>query len=105
MSDEITITRKVRLGKTWYMQSYVNWELLFPWIRFMRKLSHARKRKGIRIGKLRSDRPYRCLLKLDLLHMLHMENGVLHKEEDTMKRKSLQSIWMLLVQPGMPGIC
>ena len=79
-------TAKVRLGKTWYMQSYVNWVLLFTWIKSMRKLSHTRKRKGIRIGKLRSDRPYRCLLKLDLLHMLHMENGVLHKEKDTMSR-------------------
>lgn len=30
-------TAKVRLGKTWYMQSYVNWVLLFPWIKSMRK--------------------------------------------------------------------
>lgn len=29
---------------------------------------------------------YDRLLKLDLLHMFHMENGVLHKEKDMMSR-------------------
>lgn len=45
-----------------------------------------KKAQGNPHWKPRSDRPYRCLLKLDLLHMLHMENGVLHKEKDTMSR-------------------